>query len=70
VQASVDDISGGNTSILAADFDVLTWYVQKFNDGRWLKPEGNLPDPNTLCFPLLAVAYFRLSCRSEIFMLL
>jgi hypothetical protein len=28
-----------NTSILAADFEVLKTYVQKFNDGTW-----NLPD--------------------------
>ena len=37
----------GNTSILSVDFEVLTWYVQKFNDGAWFEPEGNLPDPIT-----------------------
>jgi LCP family protein required for cell wall assembly len=35
----------GNTSILSANFEVLKTYVQKFNDGAWLEPEGNLPDP-------------------------
>jgi len=30
----------GNTSIQAADFEVLKIYVQKFNEGRWhLSPE-------------------------------
>jgi len=41
----VQDSVLGNTSILSADFEVLTWYVQKFNDGEWLKPEGSRPDP-------------------------
>ena len=29
----------GNTSILEADFDVLTDYVQRFKDGLWREPE-------------------------------
>ena len=43
----VQDPVLGNTSILAADFKVLTQYVQKFNEGRWFEPEGNLSDPIT-----------------------
>jgi polyisoprenyl-teichoic acid--peptidoglycan teichoic acid transferase len=43
----VQDPVLGNTSILAADFEVLTRYVQKFNAGTWLEPERNLPDPIT-----------------------
>ena len=43
----VQDPVLGNTSILAADFKVLTWYVQKFNDGTWFEPEGPVPDPIT-----------------------
>lgn len=34
----------GNTSILAADFDVLRSYVRKFVDGTWPKPEEELPE--------------------------
>jgi len=41
----VQDPMLGNTFILAADFDVLKTYVQKFNEGIWFEPEGNLPDP-------------------------
>ena len=31
----------GNTSILAADFDVLKEYVQRFKDGLWREPEDH-----------------------------
>jgi hypothetical protein len=31
----------GNTSILAADFEVLKEYVQRFKDGLWREPEEN-----------------------------
>lgn len=31
----------GNTSILAADFEVLADYVEKFRDGLWRNPEPN-----------------------------
>jgi LCP family protein required for cell wall assembly len=31
----------GNTSILAADFDVLMEYVQRFKDGLWRDRDGN-----------------------------
>jgi polyisoprenyl-teichoic acid--peptidoglycan teichoic acid transferase len=41
----VQDPVLGNTSILAADFEVLKTYVQNFMDGAWPEPEGNLPDP-------------------------
>ena len=41
----VQDPVLGNTSILAANFDVLKTYVQNFMDGTWPEPEGNLPDP-------------------------
>lgn len=34
----------GNTSILAADIDVLRSYVRKFVDGTWPKPEEELPE--------------------------
>ena len=34
----VQDPVLGNTSILAADFDVLKTYVQQFNDGTWNVP--------------------------------
>ena len=43
----VQDPVLGNTSILAADFNVLKTYVQKFNDGLWFEPDANLPDPIT-----------------------
>ena len=29
----------GNTSILDADFEVLSEYVKRFNDGEWREPE-------------------------------
>jgi polyisoprenyl-teichoic acid--peptidoglycan teichoic acid transferase len=32
----------GNTSILDADFEVLSDHVQKFNDGFWREPEENV----------------------------
>jgi polyisoprenyl-teichoic acid--peptidoglycan teichoic acid transferase len=41
----VQDPVLGNTSILAADFEVLKTYVQKFNDGLWFEPEGPVPGP-------------------------
>jgi len=41
----VQDPVPGNTSILAADFNALKTYVQKFNDGLWFEPEGPGPDP-------------------------
>lgn len=40
----VQDPVLGNTSILAANFDVLKTYVENFNDGAWLEPEEDLPD--------------------------
>ena len=43
----VQDPVLGNTSILAADFNALKTYVQKFNEGRWFEPDANLPDPVT-----------------------
>ena len=43
----VQDPVLGNTSILAADFEVMKTYVQKFNEGAWFEPEGNRPDPIT-----------------------
>lgn len=35
----VNDLVLGNPSILDADFEVLTEYVKKFNDGDWRQPE-------------------------------
>ena len=32
----------GNTAILDADFEVLSDYVRKFNEGTWRKPEENI----------------------------
>jgi len=32
-----------NTSILAADFNALKTYVQKFNEGTWFEPESDHP---------------------------
>ena len=37
----------GSTSILAADFEVLEDYVQRFKDGLWRKPEEHLRDEVT-----------------------
>ncbi len=37
----------GNTSILAADFDVLKEYVQRFDDGLWSEPEQHPRDEAT-----------------------
>jgi anionic cell wall polymer biosynthesis LytR-Cps2A-Psr (LCP) family protein len=34
----------GNTSVLDADFDVLTEYVKKFSDGEWRQPEEFIPE--------------------------
>jgi len=41
----VQDPVLGNTSILAANFDVLKTYVQIFMDGTWPEPEENLRNP-------------------------
>jgi anionic cell wall polymer biosynthesis LytR-Cps2A-Psr (LCP) family protein len=38
----VQDPVLGRTSILAADFEVLTNYVQRFKDGLWREPEENI----------------------------
>jgi LCP family protein required for cell wall assembly len=40
--ARVRDPVLGNTSILDADFEVLSDYVQEFNDGLWGQPEEHL----------------------------
>ena len=40
--ARVRDPVLGNTSILDADFEVLTDYVKKFSDGLWREPEKNI----------------------------
>jgi LCP family protein required for cell wall assembly len=37
----------GSTSILAADFDVLREYVQRFTDGLWREPEEHRRDEVT-----------------------
>ena len=37
----------GNTAILAADFDILSEYVRKFNAGTWRKPEENIREDIT-----------------------
>ena len=37
----------GNTSILAADFEVLNEYVQRFKDGLWREPEEHRRDEVT-----------------------
>jgi LCP family protein required for cell wall assembly len=34
----------GNTSIQAADFEILKIYVQKFNEGRWRQPTNPMHD--------------------------
>jgi hypothetical protein len=34
----------GNTSIVAADFEVLRTYVQKFVDGTWPEPGEDTPE--------------------------
>jgi len=41
----VQDPMLGNTSILSVDSESLKRKVQKFNDGEWPEPDGNLPDP-------------------------
>jgi polyisoprenyl-teichoic acid--peptidoglycan teichoic acid transferase len=40
--ARVHDPVLGNTAILDADFEVLSDYVQKFNDGTWHQPEPQI----------------------------
>jgi anionic cell wall polymer biosynthesis LytR-Cps2A-Psr (LCP) family protein len=37
----------GRTSILAADFEVLKEYVQRFNEGLWREPEAHPRDEVT-----------------------
>jgi anionic cell wall polymer biosynthesis LytR-Cps2A-Psr (LCP) family protein len=37
----------GNTSILAADFELLKEYVQRFEDGLWRKPRERQRDEIT-----------------------
>jgi len=37
--ARVRDPVLGNTSILDADFEILSDYVQRFNDGLWRRPD-------------------------------
>ena len=40
----VNDRVLGNTSILDADFEVLTRYVKRFSDGEWRQPEEFRPE--------------------------
>jgi hypothetical protein len=34
----------GNTSILDADFEVLTEFVKRFREGEWRQPEESRPE--------------------------